>query len=388
MKVGSYVYNVNYILHNMLYDNDSYDAIISKWANASGYFSIAAIIGVRIIDAIQWVLKKVYEIVNLNYLALSREMEFHADEVAANVAGSKALATSLVRLDLASFAYNSTLEFYGNKIKDNKKPENIFPQMSYILAFWGNEFKLASINNLPVATLDSKSRFNKSKLGFDDQWSSHPSDKDRINKLENLNIPTKNQNTEIAVSLFENPLKKQEIITAMLFSKIEYSNHTTPHTLTEFKSEFSETISKSTFAKKYNNYFDDLTITALDFNTLVSLYTSEEEEKEMFSQEAVDLIYQSIGLRNDIETLNKIASGDFEVKSFDYDGNRYKSSDASTLLSKIEEELKKANLQVEENNKKIFAYYYNIAKNNNKEHLYTDKYKKYLNYINIFETKF
>lgn len=109
MKVGSYVYNVNQVIFNMLYDNDSYDENIKTWANISGYFSIFVIIAVKIIHGIQWVLKKMYEIININYLALSREMEFHADEVAANVTGYLPLKESLLRMDLASHSYNLSL---------------------------------------------------------------------------------------------------------------------------------------------------------------------------------------------------------------------------------------------------------------------------------------
>ncbi len=38
MKVGSYVYNVNQLIFNILYDNESYESLIQRWANISGYF--------------------------------------------------------------------------------------------------------------------------------------------------------------------------------------------------------------------------------------------------------------------------------------------------------------------------------------------------------------
>lgn len=384
MKVGSYVYNVNYILHNMLYDNASYDTIISKWANISGYFSFAAVIGVKIIEGIQWVLRKVYEVVNINYLALSREMEFHADEVAANVAGSQALATSLVRLDLAAHSYSNTLDFYGGKIKDNKKPDNIFPQMSYVMAHWGNEFKLPVVNGLPAATLVSKTRFNKSKLGFGDQWSSHPSDKDRIKKLEALNIPAKTTNTSLAVTLFSDAEKAQKAVTERLFLAVIYDGHITPHSFTDFQPEFLENINKSSFHKKYNNYFDDQMVGVVSFDALPEQQFSEEE---LFSDESVDLVYQSIGLRNDIETLNQIAAGNYTVKSFDYDNNRHKTSDAANLTGTIEEQLNEVNQKIEENNSKILAHYYAIAKKSGRGEQYIDKYNKYQSYFKDYEPK-
>src|SRR5688572_20570295 len=48
MKLGSYVYNVNQIIYNMLYDNDSYARTLESWANISGYFAFFANITIKI----------------------------------------------------------------------------------------------------------------------------------------------------------------------------------------------------------------------------------------------------------------------------------------------------------------------------------------------------
>lgn len=79
MKVGSYVYNVNQIIYNLLYDNEPYDKLIQNWANVSGYFSIFVVLAVKITHGIQWFLRLAYDVVNRSYMGLSREMEFHAE---------------------------------------------------------------------------------------------------------------------------------------------------------------------------------------------------------------------------------------------------------------------------------------------------------------------
>ena len=101
MKVGSYVYTVNQIIYNMLYDNEGYGMLIHRFANISSYFAIFVTLGVKIIEGIQWILKKLYHVVNLQHLNLSREMEFHADAIAANTVGSKPFISAMMRLDLA-----------------------------------------------------------------------------------------------------------------------------------------------------------------------------------------------------------------------------------------------------------------------------------------------
>lgn len=97
MKVGSYVYHVNQIIYNLLYENQKFENFAERLANMHGIVSLFVRLAMAIISGTQWLLKKVYSVLNLNYLALSREMEYHADEVAATVAGSAPLANALLR---------------------------------------------------------------------------------------------------------------------------------------------------------------------------------------------------------------------------------------------------------------------------------------------------
>lgn len=381
MKVGSYVHNVNQIIHDMLYDNQSYESMITSWSNISGYFSFATAIGIKIISGIQLILKQVYNVININYMALSREMEFHADEIAANVAGPQSLITSLVRMDLAAHSYNGTLDFYGGKIRDLKKPSDIFPQMRHIMFFWASEYRLEIINGLPNATLANRTRFNKSKISFSDQWSSHPSDKDRINRLNSLGITKPDSDVSLATILLTDQKSLQERLTEKLFQNVPYEGETSEHTLVEFTEEYENSISKNSFPKKFNNFFDDIDISRIDYENATLPELSEEQ---LFSRESVDTIYHSLGMKQDITTLNNIASGLYKIKSFDYDGERHTVASASNLLQKIELELLETDKQIGNHTASVLGYYYNIAKTkglseefNSKYNLYTSSFTKF-----------
>ena len=73
MKLGSFVYNVNRVIHNMLYENKGYSNFLQGWANLDGVFALFAAITAKIAQSIQWILKQVYGLVNKNYMGLSRE---------------------------------------------------------------------------------------------------------------------------------------------------------------------------------------------------------------------------------------------------------------------------------------------------------------------------
>ncbi len=188
MKVGSYVYNVNHVIHNMLVDNDSYESIVRGWAEISGYFYIFVKLAIKIVQGIQWVLRKMYEIVNLRYLSLSREMEFHADEIASHVAGYVPLKNSLLRLDLASTALNTVISHYEGKIPNSIASKNLFLEQKFVMDLLATESDLKFENGLPKVEVEDLNKYNKSKLVIKDQWASHPSVEDRVEVLERNNI--------------------------------------------------------------------------------------------------------------------------------------------------------------------------------------------------------
>jgi Zn-dependent protease with chaperone function len=374
MKVGSYVYNVNQVIFNMLYDNESFENMIQSWANLSGYFSFFVAIAVKIIQGIQWVLRKMYDFVNVSYMALSREMEFHADEVAANIAGYLPLKESLLRIDLANHSYNSVLSFYDNKIADNLKSKNIYEEQQFVMNFLAKENQIPLKNNLPLVSTLDLSKYNKSKLNIKNQWASHPSTEERIIALEKLNI-TKETNAENpAIMLFSDAENMAKQITNKLFSNVSYQENVTDLAIEKFQLEFTETFNKNSFPKEYNGYYDSKNPTLFDLDSIIEFQQNESIDT-LFGKEKVDRVYDFIALENDKNVLVSIDNGEFSVKTFDYDGQKYNASEASTLIAELENEIKKISQDIEENDKKIYKFFYQQALHKQNESELKIKYK-------------
>lgn len=398
MKVGSYVYNVNQVIFNMLYDNESFDKMIQKWANTSGYFSIFVLIAVKIIEGIQSILKKMYDFININYLALSREMEFHADEVAANVAGFLPLKESLLRMDLAGHSYNSVINFYENKLSEKIKSENIYKEQSYVLNFLANESELPFKNSLPLVSSIDLSKFNKSKLIIKDQWASHPSTDERISNLERLNIIKENTFQDSANSLFVSIETLQQYLTNKLFSFVENSDKLSSIKIDDFKNEYNQNYEKGTFNKVYNGYYDNKNPNYFDLNAQEILDKNQNLEM-LFNKEKIDMIYDFIALENDQNTLSNIEKEFFLIKTFDYDGQKFKAKESSLLIPKIEKEKEDLKVEITNNDISIYSNFYHLAKEkgletelkskyiaffkNDKEH--DQKSELYLNLLNATE---
>jgi len=369
MKVGSYVYNVNQVIYNLLNENQSYNSMAQQWASVSGYFTIFVNIAVTIIRGIQWILQQVYEIVNFNYMSLSREMEFHADEVAANVAGSAPLATSLLRLDLADQSYHTVLNYYSGKISESIKTNNIYPQQRFVMELFARDSSLPIENDLPQVSIDHLNRYNKSKLVVKNQWASHPSTPDRVEKLNQLNIVAAEYNAGPASEIFQKMDAVQEKITSHLYAFATDIPVSTVADAQEFMQDFAAQHEKNSFNKRYNNYYDDKNPEQLDLEALLNdsaIHPASKPVEKLFGNEAVEWVYTAIALQNDRDTLLQISKKNYKIKTFDYDGVKYTNEDCDNLIQKLDAELDLINARIHQNDIDVFLCFHTIAKKQGK----------------------
>jgi Zn-dependent protease with chaperone function len=318
MKVGSYVYNVNQIIFNLVNDDESYRKAIEGWANASGYFAIFAMLALKVTQGIKWILSKMYSFVNIRHMALSREMEFHADEVAANIAGSKALEESLLRLDLAANSYNNVISFYDGKITDSKTSKNIYREQFFVMNFLAQESEIETKNNLPFIKIEEAGLFNKSKLVIENQWASHPSTEDRVARLQQLNI-SKQSDNDSARLLFKNIETTEEKLTSKLFSQVQYDHPSSELSFDSFRNEFENNYNKNSFDRIFNGYYDNKNPNTFN-QTLSNPSETNITFDDLFSKEKIELVYTQIALENDKEIIKSIAGKTYPIKTFDYDG--------------------------------------------------------------------
>lgn len=390
MKIGSYVYNVNQVIFNMLYENDSFDVIMQKWANVSGYFSIFVLFAMKIIQSIQWILKKIYNVVNINYMGLSREMEFHADQIAANVAGYVPLKESLLRMDLANQSYNSVLEFYENLKETTLKSNNIYKEQEFVMSFLAKESKLNFKHNLPLVTEYDINKYNKSKLVLKDQWASHPTDEQRILALEKMNIQKQEYIDTPAIALFSDYNKTQENTTHKVFDAASYPDDAQTIDFEKFKQDYTNLFYKNSFPKAYNGYYNSKNPIKYDFHISNDFNTNENLET-LFSNEKTDMIYEYISLENDRNIILAIANNEYKVKSFDYDGRKFSNKQAEALAKTIENKIQQVKESIDTNDKNIYCFFMEKALKNGTIDTFKENYdnlirkdKEYDNKIEIY----
>lgn len=386
MSVGSYVYNVNEVIFNMLYDNDSFDQNIQVWAGISGYFSIFVIIAVKIIQGIQWILKKMYGFVNIRYMALSREMEFHADQVAANVAGSKPLIDSLLRLELSQMAYNSAINFYEHKSEKNTISKNIYKDQMYALELLSKENHIPLKDGLPQVTVLDIYKYNRSKINIENKWSSHPSTEERVAALQKLNIVKTENKENLAIGLLPDKEKIEEELTKSVFYNLAFRKDTIVMEGDEFEKKFSENIISTKFPDEYNDYYDNKNPIPFDPDSVI-ISDQTETLENLFSREKVNLVYNYIALENDKNILNAISRKEINIKTFEYDGCKYKVKQADDIITKIDHELENSKEQIAENDISIYKFFYNQALKKGCNNELKNKYRLFFNQNPIYDKR-
>lgn len=368
MRLGSYVYNVNKIIYNVLYDNEGYASTIDSWASASSYFSLFAALTVKIVQSIQWILQKVYTLVNITNLSLSRQMEHHADAVSAFVSGPGHIIMALKRLELSDLAYNILLSNYDRWISENLKPDNIFTQHREVLMHISAENNFETENGLPVIDSRKIQNIRQSRIVVKDQWSTHPAISDRENFVRLLNIENTNTLNESPWCLFNDPEQIQRSISELLFTKVKFPGATKILSFDLFKEKYHLEFRIDAFNKEYNGFYDNRRIKPIEINQLM-----EETEvtvtvfNEFFSVENTSIPRDLDILKSELETLKSLRSSQNKKVSFIFDGRKCTKSDIPDLIELVENETAALQSRIDDLDKQIIKATINKAEKSDKE---------------------
>lgn len=375
MKLGSYVYNVNHVIFNMLYDNRGYGQALESWGSVSGYFAFFANITVHIVQGIQWVLQQMYGVINKTYMSLSRQMEFHADAVAASAAGSQSLASALLKLDMANLTQQRLFQTYNNWIPDNLKASNMFPHHVEVMKNFAKDFNLPVVQGLPVVDEAAAQRLSTSRVVVDDQWASHPSTEDRVGHLLKLNISAENV-SESAWVIFQQAEKVQQQMTDFVYSSASFKESPTLVDEQGFRERFEAESKLFTYPELYQGFFNSRAITEVDpgqpqVRDAGSIH-------EVLTADTLQLPRKLDVLANDIQSLEAIRDKKSGIKTFEFNSKRYQQGQAEEILKQLQQEKEMTTSALAYADKRLYALAYHAAEQRSNAGEWKEKYSAWL----------
>lgn len=363
MKLGSFTYNVNKVIYNMLYQNTGYSNFLSKWGSTSGYFAIFAHITAGIAQGIQSILKEVYKLINKNYYALSREMEFHADAIAASVAGGNNLVTALNRIEISAACFDTTLNHADEWLKAKQHTANLFSHHATVFQAFAQNHKLRLVEDLPEITSTVMNSFSKSRINFKNQWASHPELKERTAHLEALEMDVPAVEKP-AWAVFSDPLQMQHDLTSLVYGELTTNVQSEEKDSGFFSNWYQQEIQQDKLPAFYNGYYDGRLpqLQDWDMESLAGTYSAN-TPAQLFTAATAKLDGDKKYLDADVATLKAISAGEIQLKSFDFDGNKMPASAAEELATKLEAEATKKSDFLQENDKDAFVYFNGLNRN-------------------------
>ncbi len=378
MRFGSYVYNLNKILYNLLYDNDDYHKMLNAWGRGHRMLRFAAILNLKIVECIQHILQKMYVVVNKKYMALSREMEFHADTVAATISGSNNVITQLHKLEIAGESYDKLLKYWDSKLSENLRAENLYPQHLIVQKNYAIAQGLTiDKNEMPVIE-KGPSPSKKQRLIINSVWQSHPLVDDREHAVNKYSIWVEPV-LESAWSLFNNAEALQIAFTNDLYTKAGITIKNEPVNVATFKEDFESKLKTHIFHPDYKGYYEFKQIKEFEIDDLVTVAPASAQKsfQELFTTENSELPQRIQNMEEDIKTLEYVSiNGKNDIKTFDYLGISYTSKDADRVIETIEGEIAAAKADMDKFDKDIFTFFYSCANTAELKQQLVEKYRK------------
>ncbi len=385
MKLGSFVYNVNKAVYNMLYENNDFGKFLHTWGNLHWAIGIFVWITVQIIKGIQSVLQGMYSFINKNYMSLSREMEFHADAVAASVSGGNNLASALKKLEISDACYNSVIQKADVWLNNKQVFENIYGNHKVVMHQYAVDYNLPLQNGVPLVSDEFIKRFQLSKLNIKNQWASHPATEDREKRLDELGIHAETDERSAWV-LFSNPEKLQQQLSQIIYVAVPEEMKEQIIDEQVFRDKYVNEIKLYRLPAEYNGYYDDKRINNVDLETLTAKPYDEAICKEkfntLFSDEKVGLGKLLLANESDAGLLEAITDGGIDTKTFDYDGVKYEKREAVDVLAKLKIEIEQQKKQEQSDEEEIMSFFFKAAKMNSDaefetlKHLYAAHFEK------------
>ena len=314
-------------------------------------------------------------------MQLSREMEFHADTIAAYASGANNVVSSLRRIEIAEQCYNQTFSIINANLAENKRPANIYELHRLLLKQYAADHQLhTDEEGLPV--IDKKvTVLNNSQITLDHQWSSHPLTEDREENVTRLNLNSAVIH-EAAWTLFKNVDKLQKRFTEELYDVVDKKEKLTIVDISIIDEKLEKEKANSSYDKRYKGFYNGRLLSTFSIEETIAagddaLYSF----NELFTDENCNLSELINTLNADIVKLDTlIEDKDDNIRSFDFRGVKHYPGDAADVKQQLEAELKEKESRLQKLDEDVFRMFYKAAASNELKKELVDRYEKVLKY--------
>lgn len=338
MRLGNYVSGLHQWIYQRLYEREGLHIIIIQRLGRSYLLRPFSQATMGIANGMQYLLTALFALVNRAYIPVSREMEFYADAVGTQVAGSQTAVSALHRAEIGGHCMEQCLDELPGLDAQGLRFRNLYEAQGALTRRYAvRNYLSADAAGLPLITDTYLQTFVKSRVQFRRQGASQPGLDERTQHLRAITAADAGE-TASAWALFNDQVRLQEDMTALQYGKGPVQENQQWHTVQAFLAELEQQERQYASPPAFSGYYDNRLFTK---PAPAWKQPMTDEEKAGCTFDAlydpsntirIKLYYRDL---QDLETLEAIAGRQIPVSHFEFDGQTYSAMQVSPLITAL-----------------------------------------------------
>jgi hypothetical protein len=265
-------------------------------------------------------------------------MEFYADAVGTQLAGSQNAVSALHRAEIGGHSMERCLDELPALDARGLRFRNLYEVQGALTRRYAARNYLSTDNDgLPLITDTYLQTFVKGRVQFRRQGASQPGLDERLQRCKAI-MATDTGERASAWELFNDQVRLQEAMTALQYGEGTAPENQQWHTVQAFIAELDQQELQYAAPAAFSGYYDNRLFTQLASSWKQPMT---DEEKAVYTFDAlyapanttrIKLYFRD---RHDLETLEAIAEQQIPVSHFEFDGQTYAAAQAAQLMTAL-----------------------------------------------------
>lgn len=364
MRLGNYVSGLHQWIYQRLYENEGLHIIIIRRLGRSYLLRPFSHATMGIANGIQYLLTELFALVNRAYIPVSREMEFYADAVGTQVAGSQTAISALHRAEIGAHCMEHCLDELPALDLSRLRFRNLYEaQGALIRRYAVRNYLSTDAAGLPVITDTYLQTFVKSRVQFRRQGASQPGLDERTLRCRTIRATDAGE-TASAWELFNEQVSLQEDMTAGQYSERPAGEDQQWYAVQAFIAKLEQQERQYASPPAFSGYYDNRLFTQPEPDWKQPM-TDEEKAGCTF-----DALYDPVNTvriklyyrdKQDLDTLEAIAERQIPVSHFEFDGQTYSAIQAAQLMTGLSTVVAQEEAWLQEHDRLAFRFHYTRA---------------------------
>ena len=373
MKLGSYVYMANSIIHSMVYERDKWDELLEQWKNTDMRLAVFAWLLMPVVWTIRKSMNLIYQGINLVHASLSRQMEFNADRVAVSVTGSDAIVNALYKLGPASQAFDFSNSHLSAAADHKLYTRNLFYHHNKAVEHLSRhhaDFRESLFQNRLKNTDRQGLLFTNEDEHLPQMYASHPSNFKREQNAKSLYIAAEADERSPWI-LFSNPEGlAEEVSLNLLRINLQLPSSTAFKAPEEVQAFIEAELAETTYHEQYRGIYNERFLTNMDLSQPEQLIINAGLSPETAAAALGDLYGAELAAKarelelrqKDLQTLSLLLQKIDKRKEFQLsDGKTYTATEAQQLYDSFVNAYETDSSWYLAWDRKVFATHYLLA---------------------------